>query len=270
MDPWLVAGVLGLLQGLLEWLPVSSEGAITIARSALGAAPDVATRYALFLHAGTAVAAAAYYRTELVHLAAAIPTWRPRSAFGPGTADLSFFGLATLCSGVVGVTGYAVLADLAQATAGGVFVAGIGALLLATGVFMRVAEHRATGRRDRPELLDAVLIGVLQGFAVLPGISRSGTTVSALLLRGHDGPDALRLSFLLSIPAAAGAGLLVVVDHGLPTGGLGPAVLALGISAVVGYLAVDALVRLVSRVAFWRVCVGFGALAVIGGLLVLL
>lgn len=270
MSEWVVAAVLGLLQGVLEWLPVSSEGAVALARSALGAAPDVATRYALFLHAGTAVAAAAFYRGELATLAGGIPEWSPHGAFRRESADLSFYAIATVVSGFVGIAGYLALAELASEAAGGAFVAAIGALLLATGIFMRLAEHRATGRRDRPGPLDALLVGVLQGLAVLPGVSRSGTTVSALLLRGHAGPDALRLSFVLSIPAAAGAGLLVVLDDGIPGLDPGPAVLALVVSAAVGYLAVDALVRLVRRVAFWRVCVGFGGVAVVGGGLLLL
>jgi undecaprenyl-diphosphatase len=100
-------------------------------------------------------------------------------------------------------------------------------------------------------------------------VSRSGTTVSALLLRGHDGADSLRLSFVLSVPAAFGAGLLVVLDDGLPTIDPGAATLALALAAVVGYLTVDALVRVVDRVAFWKVCVSFGALAMAGGGLLL-
>jgi undecaprenyl-diphosphatase len=242
---------------------------VAVARSALGAAPDAATRYALFLHAGTALAAAVFYRAELGRVLRRMPAWRPRAAFAVETADLSFFGIATLASGVVGIAGYLALSEIADAAAGGVFVAAIGFLLLGTGLFMRVAERRATGRRESPSLLDALLVGVLQGLAVLPGVSRSGTTVSALLLRGHDGPDSLRLSFVLSIPAAAGAGLLVVLDDGVAGVALGPALLALGLSAVVGYLAVGTLVRVVERVAFWRVCVGFGALAVVGGLALL-
>jgi undecaprenyl-diphosphatase len=265
MVEWLVAAVVGVVQGLLEWLPVSSEGAVALALTVLGADPAAATRFALFLHAGTAVAAAVYYRDVLWAVLRTTPGWRPRAAFDGARADLTFFATATFVSGVVGVGGYLAVSGLASAAAGGSFVAAIGALLLATGVFMRVAERRARELRARPDALDAVLVGVLQGLAVLPGVSRSGTTVSALLLRGHEGEAALRLSFVLSIPAALGAGVLVIADEGLPTVDPGPAVLALALSAVVGYLAVDALVRLVGRVAFWQVCIGFGALAVVGG-----
>jgi undecaprenyl-diphosphatase len=90
------------------------------------------------------------------------------------------------------------------------------------------------------------------------------------LLRGHDGSESLRLSFVLSIPAAFGAGVLVLLDDGLPSIDPGAAAVALGLAAVVGYLTVDALVRVVDRVAFWKVCVGFGTLAVVGGGLLLL
>jgi undecaprenyl-diphosphatase len=270
MVEWLVTAVVGFLQGLLEWLPVSSEGSVALALTLLGTDPAVATRVALFLHAGTALAAAVYYRDVLADVLRTVPDWRPGSAFDGQNGDLSFFAIATLVSGVVGVGGYLALADLASAAAGGTFVALIGALLLGTGLFMRFAQRRAGELRDRPDAVDAVLVGVLQGLAVLPGVSRSGTTVGALLLRGHEGENALSLSFVLSIPAALGAGLLVVLDEGVPAVGGGQATLALAVSAVVGYLTVGVLVRLVGRVAFWQVCVGFGALAVLGGGVLLL
>lgn len=268
MVEWLVALALGAVQGLLEWLPVSSEGAVTLAVTALEADAQAATQLALSLHAGTAVAAALYYRGELAAVLADLPAWRPRTAFGE-TADLSFFAVATLFSGFVGVGGYLMLAEVASAVAGGAFVTLIGGLLFATGLFMRLAESRAREVRESPDLLDAVLVGTLQGLAVLPGVSRSGTTVSALLLRGHEGPASLRLSFVLSIPAAAGAGVLVTLEEGVPAVEPTTALLALVVSACVGYLTVDALVRVVERVDFWRVCVGFGGLAGLSGLVLL-
>lgn len=265
----LTAVVVGLIQGLLEWLPVSSEGAVALVLTALDGDPAVATQFALFLHAGTAVAATVYYRGTLAAVLSDVPDWRPRSAFREPTADLSFYAIATGVSVVVGLGGYLALSELVSAVAGGAFVALIGGLLVGTGLLMRTAESRARSTRDHPNGVDAVLVGILQGVAVLPGVSRSGTTVSALLLRGHGGGDSLELSFVLSIPAAFGAGVLVVLDDGVPAIGASEAVGALAISAVVGYLTVDALTRVVERVAFWRVCVGFGGLAVVGGGLLL-
>jgi len=269
MTDWLVAALVGLVQGLLEWLPVSSEGAVVLLLTALDADPGVATQLALFLHAGTGLAATVYYRDVIAEVLADIPDWRPRSAFEGDSADLSFFAVVTTVSVVVGLGGYLALAELVSTVTGGAFVALIGLLLVGTGILMRTAESRAGELRSTPGLVDAVLVGALQGAAVLPGVSRSGTTVSALLLRGHDGPDSLQLSFVLSIPAALGAGVLVVLDDGVPAISPATAVLALAISAVVGYLTVDALTRLVERVAFWTVCVGFGTLAVLGGILVI-
>ncbi|PSP82278.1 UDP-diphosphatase [Halobacteriales archaeon QH_8_68_33] len=237
MESLVLAVLLGVVQGVLEWLPVSSEGGVALALSLVtGESGGVSTRFALVLHVGTAVAAFAYYRGELFDIARDAPDWRPRAAFDATNADLSFLGVATLTSGVVGI-----------------------------GVYLLFRETYGLGEREWPDPLDAVLVGAMQGLALLPGVSRSGTTVSVLLLRGHDGEGALRLSFLLSIPASLGAGLLVVLGDGVPAVSPLAAVLALVASAVVGYLTVGALVALVRRVAFWGVCVGFGALAVASG-----
>jgi len=261
---WLVALVVGLVQGLLEWVPVSSEGAVAVALTALDAAPDTAARFALVLHAGTALAATVYYRTTLLDLLGRLPGWRPGSAW-TAEADLSFYVLATLSSGLTGVAGYAALREVTNAVAGGAFVALIGALLLGTGLLMYTAESRSREFRERPGPFDALLVGALQGLAILPGVSRSGTTASALLFRGHDGPSSFRLSFLLSIPAALGAGALTLADGGVPAVEPAAAGIALAAAAVVGYLTIGALMRVVERVPFWGVCVGLGALAMLGG-----
>ena len=285
-----VAVALGALQGAVEWLPVSSEGFVAVAVNALGAEPSVAVRLALFLHLGTALAATAFYREDLRALA----TGSADGADGDATlaADRRFLVVATLVSGVVGIGAYLLLEAVVSALAGGAFLALVGALLVGTGLLLRATSERRladggpaavdeapasdgseratwwlpAGDRERPDLADAALVGVCQGVAVLPGVSRSGTTVGALLLRGHDGPRSLRLSFLLSIPAAVGAAGIAVVDGGLPAVAPVEATVALAVAAVVGYLTVDLLTRLVRRVAFWAVCVGLGALAVLSGL----
>ncbi|MFB6195863.1 MAG: undecaprenyl-diphosphate phosphatase [Haloplanus sp.] len=268
MDPHLVAVVVGLLQGVFEWLPISSEGNIAIALTALGTRPGVAVSYALFVHLGTAVSATAYYRDEV---RAALASWRavrPASAFEGETATLSFVALATLSSSVVGLVALLALEAAVSELTGSTFVALIGALLVATGVLQRFAGARSLAMRSGPTAVDALLVGGLQGLAILPGVSRSGTTTSALLLRGHDGPAAFRLSFLLSIPAALIGGSVGVVRGGgldvAPTAGL----VALVVAAVVGYATIDLLMRVVRRVAIWLVCVGLGGLAVLGSLLV--
>ena len=284
-----VAAALGALQGAVEWLPVSSEGFVAVAVNALGAEPSVAVRLALFLHLGTTLAATAFYREDLRALA----TGSADGADGDATlaADRRFLVVATLVSGVVGVGAYLLLEAVVSALAGGAFLALVGALLVGTGLLLRATSERRladggpaavddelaggseratwwvpAGDRERPDLADAALVGVCQGVAVLPGVSRSGTTVGALLLRGHDGPRSLQLSFLLSIPAAVGAAGIAVADGGLPAVTPVEAAVALAVAAVVGYLTVDLLTRLVRRVAFWAVCVGLGALAVLSGL----
>ena len=266
MDDAIVAAVVGITQGILEWLPVSSEGSVAVVVTALtGASPAIATRLALFVHAGTALSALAYYRTEVTTVLGALGEWTPRTAFDSDTADLSFLALATLATGVTGLPAYLLLDALVSELTGGAFVALVGGLLVLTGLLQRFAAWVSLDARATPNWLDALVVGGLQGLAILPGVSRSGTTVSALLLRGHEGEASLRLSFLLSIPAALGANALVVFSDGIPAVSPAAALIALAVSAVVGYLTVDALVRLVQRVPFWAVCVGFGGLAVVGG-----
>ncbi len=262
----LVAIIAGVIQGIFEWLPISSQGNLSLALTMLGTDPATALQLALFLQVGTTVSAASYYREELIMVLRQLPRWRPQNAFAPEHALLSYLLVATLCTGVVGIPLYITVIDLATALTGGVFVAGIGVLLLLTGL-LHIASNRVGGdRRADPGLADAIIVGALQGMAILPGISRSGVTAGGLLLRQYEPPAAFRLSFILSIPASVGAAGITLVDAGgLP--GLSPlaAAAALAISAVVGVLTIDAIMRVVSRVPFWAVCIGLGGLALIGG-----
>ena len=277
----IVALVAGVLQGIFEWLPISSEGNVAALLTLVGATPGGAVRYSLFLHLGTALAATVYYREIVGELVAELPDWRPSKAFSASASRLPFLGVATVVSGVVGLVAYSALEHVVSALAGGAFVAAIGVLLVGTGLFQWRAESRGSTHDGSGEvsgskaaedlgIVDGVLVGVLQGLAILPGVSRSGTTVGALLLRGYSGPTSFQLSFVLAIPASVGAGVLVLLDDSAAmAGGLIPALVALAASAVVGYLAIGALMGVVERVSFGTVCLGLGGVAILGGVLLI-
>lgn len=241
--------VAGVLQGFLEWLPVSSEGMVSLFLSLVDE-PEAALSLSLFLHAGTAASAAVYYRGHIVD------TLRSRDG------NFRFYLVATLLTGVVGLSAYLALMELVTELSGGLFVALIGGLLVATGLLQRTADAASTGEEASPGVVDAALVGSLQGLAILPGVSRSGTTVSALLLRGYGAPSALRLSFVLGVPASLGAGVLTA-----PSGFESVGVAALAVSGIVGYLTIDGLTKTVEKFPFWAVCVALGGVAVAGGLL---
>ncbi|MFB6068658.1 MAG: undecaprenyl-diphosphate phosphatase [Halobacterium sp.] len=269
MDRVLVALVVGLLQGVFEWLPISSEGNISIVLTALGETPSAAVAYALFLHLGTAVSATAYYRDEVREAIGSAARIDPRSAFDAETATLSFVLLATAASSAVGLVALLGLEALVSELTGGGFVAVVGVLLVATGLVQRFAGSLSLGAREIPNAVDALLVGGVQGLAILPGVSRSGTTTSVLLFRGYEPPAAFRLSFLLSVPAALlGSAVGLVQSGGLHGVSATSGLLSLAVSAVVGYATIDLLMRVVRRVSFWLVCVGLGSLAIVGGLVV--
>jgi len=273
MTEWSVwmAIAIGALQGVVEWLPISSEGGVSIALTALGVAPERAVQLSLFLHAGTGMAALAYYRGEVGEILLTLRAWdRDTDPFAPETETATFLLVATGVSIAVAGAVYLTLLEAATELTGGAFIALIGGLLVLTGLLQRVAETATVDGTQRLGVLDPVLVGAGQGLAVLPGVSRSGTTASVLLFRGHSGERAFRLSFLLSIPAAFGGGLLAVVEAGeIPSVSAPLAGVAVLTSAVVGYATIDLLMRVVRRLPFWQVCLGLGSLAIGSGVLVM-
>jgi undecaprenyl-diphosphatase len=266
-----IAIVIGVVQGIVEWLPISSEGGVSILLTALGIAPELAVQLSLFLHAGTGLAALTYYRGEVAEVLRDLRGWdRHTDPFAPAAETTTFLLVATAVSIVVAGGAYLMLLEAATELTGGAFIAVIGGLLVLTGMVQLAAEGRGGSQTRRLGLLDPVLVGAGQGLAILPGVSRSGTTASVLLLRGHSGERSFRLSCLLSIPAAFGASVLAVVEiGGVPPADpliAGTAVLT---SALVGYATIDALMRVVRRLPFWQVCFGLGGLAILGGVLVM-
>ena len=168
--------------------------------------------------------------------------------------------LATLSSAPIGfllLIGLFEFSDILGAIA----MAAVGFLMLITGAVLIKSKSSGTRTRDEVSWPDAILTGIAQGLAALPGLSRSGLTVSALLWRGVDRREALTLSFILSIPASLGAGLYAAISTGYYASP--EAAVALVVSALTGFVTIRALMSVAQRLNFgWFVLVlGAGIIA---------
>ncbi|MDY6762040.1 MAG: undecaprenyl-diphosphate phosphatase, partial [Candidatus Nanohaloarchaea archaeon] len=212
---------------------------------------------AIWLHTGTMLAALLYFRDEFTALAWTAVDRRI-------TPVLGVIVVATAVTGVVGGAVYVLgLEQLVQQPS--LFAAATGALLLVTGVLHLLGEA-ADRTVDEAGPVDAVLVGALQGLAILPGVSRSGVTVFGLLYRDFDGEDAFRLSFLLSVPAVLAANIgLEFLGQGVI---LSPElVLAAGTAFVVGYGSIDLVLRFARRTGVAYLCFILAALSFLSILL---
>ena len=159
----LVVGILaGIVQGVVEWLPVSSQGNLALFLTAVGTDPDVALQLALFLQVGTTLSAATYYREDIRRAIEAVPGWRPDSAYDGENALVSYILVACTMTGLVGIPLYIFAVDLAGELSGAVFVGLIGVLLVLTGGVQLTSESVSMGDRRQPTLVDSVLVGAVQ------------------------------------------------------------------------------------------------------------
>jgi len=240
---WWDGLVLGLVQGLTEFLPVSSSGHLVVAEAVLGLrTPGVVVEVAL--HVATVAAVVVAYAGRLRELLVGL-------ARGAGGAwrFVGLLALASLPAGIVGV----LFRDFFEAAFDSVALVGVNFLI--TGTVLWVAGRHRSGTRPEPGAAGAFGIGVAQAIAILPGISRSGTTVAAGIWAGVDPVRAAEFSFLMSLPAIAGAALLQIPDvvtAGAAVAPAGPLLLSATAAMVSGVVAIRLLVRLLARRAFHR------------------
>lgn len=232
--------LLGIVQGITEYLPISSSGHLAVMQYFMGLRQPLLA-FDVLLHIGSLVAVFLYYRKQLLDLA--ISTVSPRRA-PHGRRLILMIILATIPTGIIGM-GFKsfVEAQFASPAAVGIF------WLLTAGLLFGVSRIM-TGEKlisqMRPS--DALLIGLFQGVAVLPGVSRSGATIVMGMLCGLKPREAANFSFLISIPAILGAIVLQREDlQGLAGPDLRPMLVGALVSAVVSYLAIAALLKLLQR-----------------------
>ncbi len=256
MPDWIQAALLGLIQGLTEFLPVSSSGHLVLAQQWLGEdffATEQAVLFDLVLHMGTLLPVLWYYRQDIGRSVRSLtgggeqPQDKGLMAWLHADPDrwLAFLVvLATIPTGLIGVGFKDVFESLFQG------VRPVGFALLITGALLLATRWRPGGQVDalKMSIGAALIIGVAQGLAITPGISRSGTTIAVALFLGFERGLAARFSFLLSVPAILGAVVLLAKD-GVAFAGVSWVTLGVGFvtSMLVGYGALVLLVALVKR-----------------------
>lgn len=240
----------GAVQGLTEFLPISSSGHLVIIPAMLGReGPDLGTT--AMLHLGTLAAVLVYYRSDVARMARFDRL---------GRRMITIIVIGTIPAVVFGLLFESTLDQLTERPK---VVAG---MLILTGLIMLATILLRPGTRTTEQLspTDAGVIGLAQSFALIPGISRSGMTISAGLARGMERVEAARFAFLLGIPAIAGAGLLSIAQAVSEGAGITSAtIIGMFVAAIVGYWAISFLIRILGKVGL----APFGIYCVIAGIL---
>jgi len=234
---YIQAILLGIIQGITEWLPVSSSGHLALLQNLFGVAPPVV--FDIMLHLGTLTAVLVYFRKDIFALIKGFFT------FDKNNPEFKLSFLIILASIPTAIVGFTLKDFFASFFSNTLYV---GIALLMTGTFLLLTRN-ASGTKT-PDAKSAIIMGIAQGFAVAPGISRSGATISAGMLLGLDKEKAARFSFLMFIPAMVGATLFEAKEVSSLGSDFGPAVAGTIVAALVGYAAIGLLLKLINKNKF--------------------
>lgn len=251
---WIDAIILGVIEGITEFLPVSSTGHLNIVEKLLGYQINSAgmTAFTAIIQIGAILAAVVYFWSDIVRIATA---WIRGLRNKEHRADPDYtLGWGIIVGSIpVAVLGLA-LKNFIETTSRSLWI--IAAALVVWSLVMWLADHKKNLDRSMNQvtIMDALIIGLFQALApIFPGISRSGATISAGLFRGFDRVTATRLSFFMGIPALVAAGLLEAVTASEDISsdiGWGPTILGTVVSGIVAYATIAWLLKFVSSNKF--------------------
>lgn len=265
MNP-LHATVLGALQGLTEILPISSSAHLILVPW-FCKWPESGLTFDVALHLGTLVALSLYFWRDIVELVFNFCYGLAGKGVHSPANRLPFYIIAgTVPAAIAGKTLEGPIEEYFRGSP-----ALIALFLILFGLLLAFADTTGAKRwrMDRLTLKAALIIGLAQCLALVPGVSRSGITITAALLIGFNREAAARFSFLLSLPIVAGAAVLKLghlAKHGLPANELSPLLIGIATSAFFGYLSIALLLRLVQKSSlypfvWYRLIAGLGVLA---------
>ncbi len=270
----LQAIIIGLVQGLTEFLPVSSSAHLIFTQQALGLS-DVGLAFDILLHVGTLVAVVAYFFSDIISMIKGFflslidlkdGKFMEEVRRDPYKKLAWLTIIATIPVGIVGV----LFNDLVESLFTGITVPAF--FLLITGCLLYVSQRMNSGGIDLSNitLKEALIMGCGQALAVMPGLSRSGTTIAAGLFSGLDKEFAAKFSFILSIPAILGAGVFQLKDLSGGNVEIEACIAGFIVAVISGYLAISVLLKLIREKSldiFAYYCWIVGAVILVGSLI---
>lgn len=245
--------ILGILQGLTEWIPVSSSGHLAIMQNVFKLGNEVF--FDVVLHIATLIVIIFFFREEIWLMIKAVFTW---DKFSKYFRWAWFILAANIITGVIGITFKSVFESFFTS------LLLIGIALIVNGLILQLSSLRQGF--NQIDLKDSVLLGLAQGIAIIPGISRSGITITAGILRKKDREDVAKFSFLMSVPAIIGAGILQGNSFDWSMFSFWPFFVGFVFSGIMGYITLKWLMKIINKGDFYKFsyyCFGLGILSII-------
>ena len=276
---YLQAIILGIVQGLAEFLPISSSGHLALLQYFFGVESDSVLLFTVMLHVGTLVSVCIIYRkdigaliVELCRTIKDICTGKgPRINSSPMRRMGFMIIVATIPTAIIGL----LFEDFFESLYGSIVAIAIG--LIFTGIILMVAEKMGKNKNGPMEMKwsHAIFIGCMQGIAICPGVSRSGSTLFGGLISGLERSYAVEFAFLISIPSILGSVILELPDalaEGMSGSFIGPMIVGVILSAISGIFAIKTMIKVVSnkRLIGFSVYVWLVAAAVLAYALIIL
>jgi undecaprenyl-diphosphatase len=266
--------IIALLQGLFEWLPISSSGQVMIISiNFFGISPDEAYSLAIWLHLGTSMAVLLKFRRDFIGIFKSIFSRNDEIIENSAITKRNWLIIGTLGTAITALPIYllfnTILKTQYTAAHGDLITLIICGLLIITGIILILKKNKM-GIKQIKEIepyffqKDSFFVGLMQGFSVLPGISRSGVTLSTILFENYRQEDALKLSFLISVPAVFGSiGADIILGGGSVFSSLNIFIILTVtiVSFIIGYLSMEILLKVAKKISFGYFCIAYGLIS---------
>jgi undecaprenyl-diphosphatase len=264
MDEIIAPFILGVIQGITEWLPISSKSQIMLLGiSYFGVTPEKILSLSIFLHIGTLLSSLIYFRHDLLKIIRQIK--KPTSEKNSNSVKMNLFSflfVSTITTGAVGLPLFLLIRGVFTQLSGELAVGIIGIGLIITGILFMISKQKGLRKEREIRLKDAIIAGAFQGFSVLPGVSRSGTTTTSLLYLHFSQDSALKLSFLMSIPAVLAAEIVFYLIEGFAGISIVQAIVLILSSFITGFLTISILIKISRKINFSFFCIGLGIISI--------